>query len=337
MLEDARFVLRTMQAALQSSARQHHVPSLALLPTFSLATFETRRWLSQHFPEAAAELPTEGAHLVETVRNASKWVDAARGKPDVALGRFGDVVSRHAAEFLGNARFRWLQRFETDLGVYRCGGVDVLSTHAIGLLLGQWAEPSGGAGVNGNAVREAAANMSLQASALADGHALAQESFVDTLAPFTMHDVRSAGYYGTVSEDGRSTLGGYVHLLHCSLAWASMMHASSEDERGAAFKFRFLALYHAASSLSSLNVAIPSGCQRLLFNDPARTLRNELVHYNPHHATPLSAMQPDQPRVGLVQHAFQRSFAEIEADVADSITELRSALSEKLAAGGKTR
>lgn len=320
-MEDARFILRSMHASIRYGETQSHVPALALLPTFGLATHESRRWLAQHHPDAAAALPEQGRVLIETIRNTSKWVDGVRGKPDIALDRFRSVVGHHRTLFYGKARYKWAQRWETDLGVFRCGGVDVLNTHTVGLLMGDWLDPRDPS-ESGPAIRDASSSMSAQASALVGDDPIADGSFIDALPPITLHDFRSERYYSDMPVPTAEGSGGYTHLIRNSLAWLRLMRASNDDERGAVFKFRFVGLYHAASALQSFRIPVPSEVELFLEVPTARALRNALVHYSPHHDSPRGALDPERPRAALVEHAYNSSFDDIEASLERLIVEL---------------
>lgn len=291
------------------------VPSMALLPTFSLITYETRRALEQHLPEAANQLPREQIERVKAIRNAAKWFDASKDGAQEALRRFQDMTDSHAAEFLGNTPYLWARPLESDLGIYSLGGVDILNTHILGVLLG----PEALTGI-GPSLKDMSATMSNQAARLSvdigdDG------SFIDTLGLISDRDVRSWEYYASAKQGDLATAG-YLHAVWSTLAFLRLVRPTVADDEGSAFKVQYIGLYHAAKTLARLDKTLIEQPHGLTDGDSARRLRNALVHYIPHDDTPESALVPNRPRQALVEYAFAREFKTVAWDVSQAIESL---------------
>ncbi|MBD8515318.1 hypothetical protein [Plantibacter sp. CFBP 8804] len=293
---------------------------MALIPSFGIITHETRKWLSQHARDVAAELPADELDLVRTVRNASKWFDASKSGQDGAIGRFSDLTYTHADTFLGNTPHAWARRFEADLGLYLHGNTVVLNTHLVGVMLGTDALEKG------PVVRRMAATMTGQAASLTNELAAAP-SFLDNMRPFRSRDVRSTQYYGksglNLSESG------YLHLVWNTLGFLTFLTPSVEDDEGTIFKLQHVALFHATKTVRRLlpDCAPPND---LVDGDPARRLRNDLVHYTPHHGYPPAAIDPQRPRQTLVELAYSLPFAEVADKARVELSVLHDRLGERL-------
>lgn len=323
ILEDSRFVVRLARSMTRGGKDLSGVASMALLPALCLTTFETKRWLTAHHPDLAAKLPTAEASRIEGVRNAAKWFDENKGNVEAGLASFRSMSHDHASEFLGNTPHNWARRFETDLGLYRHGGVDILNTHQLGLLLG----PSALLRI-GPALRDLGETISTQAASLV-GVGDEAPTFLDSLGRITRRDVKSWKYYAT--EAISLERAGYQHVLACTLAFLTLTQASQPSDEGPVFKMQFLGLYQVSHSLRQLGgpiaakglAAVPSD---LVFGDPARQLRNDLTHYTPHSNTKAIAIQLDRPRQALTEAGLEQDFPVVAARVNQAIVDLHEVL-----------
>ncbi|PKQ35394.1 MAG: hypothetical protein CVT61_06220 [Actinobacteria bacterium HGW-Actinobacteria-11] len=321
ILEDAGFIVRTALAMQRQPTDQTSLTAMALIPAFGLITYESRKWLTTHHPDIAESLPDTQLELIESIRNASKWFDASKDGQIVSIERFRNLTDAHKARFMGNTPFKWARRWETDLGLYTHRGVDVLDTHLVGTVLGEDALD------NGAALRAMSATMSGQAGALyASREAL--PSFLDELEPFGRRDVRSDSYYAAsgIADIAES---GYLHILRTTLAFTELLRPAAALDVGTVFKLQFVTLYHASRTVRRLDASI-APASSLTDGDGPRQLRNDLVHYSPHHSYPRSALDSNRPRQALVEHVFGDSFPEMAARVSSAVSELHARLRSHL-------
>lgn len=323
MQEDARFIVRTVHAFSQLDPDQRSMMSMALLPSFSLITYESRKWLHQHMPTITQQLPDGEVDRVESIRHAAKWLGANKTGVEAGLGTFRSMRALHEARFLGNTHFRWTRPLESDLGLYRHRGVDVLNTHLLGLILGDLPTDE-----LGRLLRTASETMVRQARLLAHG-GVPGPSFLDGVGRISHRDVRSAKYY---SKAGRADLSiaGYLHVLWCSLGFLRLLKIADADDEGPIFKLQFVGLFHVAQSLKFLEPALVEDVGELANGDIARRLRNDLVHYMPHDKTPLEALDPLIPRHGLVEHAYGRDACDVSQQLMRDIESLHGKLGRTL-------
>lgn len=321
--EDARFVVRTARAHPRLDAEQGSLLSMALLPSFALITYESRRWLQQHIPKVAHHLPDGAVDRVTTIRHAAKWLGASKKGVDAGLDTFRRMRLAHEERFLGNTPYRWARSLETDLGLYRHRGVDVLNTHLLGLVLGDQPPKE-----LGPLMRTAAETMVRQATLLNREH-VDGPSFLDRVGPVSARDVRSEKYY---RQSGREDLAvaGYLHVLWCSLAFLRLLKAVDPDDEGSVFKLQFAGLYHVSQSLNLLEPGLTKGVGELADGDVARRLRNDLVHYTPHDTTPAEALDPQRPRQALIEHAYGRAATDVAEQLAKVIDGLHGSLGKSL-------
>ncbi|MBT2495696.1 hypothetical protein J7E45_08755 [Microbacterium sp. ISL-59] len=294
---------------------------MAMLPAFGLITYETRKWLTQHRPDLAQTLPNAELELVESIRNASKWFDASKDGQDVLIERFRALTVDHKAQFMGNTPFLWARKWETDLGLYTHRGVDVLDTHLIGTILGADAWEKGAV------VRDMSATVSGQAAALTSERE-DLPSFMDALQPFGRRDVRSDDYYSVAGMDDIAE-SGYLHLLRTALAFLELLTPASPRDEGVLFKLQFVGLYHATRAIRRLDASVAPP-NLLTDGDGPRQLRNDLVHYSPNHAYPISALDGARPRQALAEHAFNESFSSVAGQVRSSVATLHTQLRVRL-------
>lgn len=233
---------------------------------------------------------------VETIRHAAKWLGANKAGVDAGLSTFRGMRALHEARFLGNTPFRWARSLESDLGLYRHCGVDVLNTHLLGLILGDLPTEE-----LGRLLRMASETMARQARLLGHG-AVPGPSFLDGMGRISHRDVRSAKYYSKAGRTDPSTAG-YLHVLWCSLGFLRLLKIADPDDEGPIFKLQFAGFFHVVQSLKLLEPALTEDVGELAEGNIARRLRNDLVHYMPHDKTPIEALDPLMPRRGLVQHA----------------------------------
>lgn len=321
ILEDARFVVRTAYAIIRSPKQQQAVVSMALLPSFGVVTHESRKWLIQHLPDVANQLPDEELELVADIRNASKWFDASREGQSGAIRRFEELVAAHADEFLDNTPYAWARNLESDLGLYLHGNDVALNTHLIGTMLGKDALE------RGPVVRQMATTMTRQAFKLSGENVAPAPSFVDELRPLMNRNVRSTRYYGKTGLNLAES--GYLHLIWSTLAFLNLMSPAVTDDDASVFKLQYIGLFHATKTVRRLLPDLaPSS--NLTDGDAARQLRNDLIHYTPHHTYPSAALDPQRPRQALVEHAYTDSFPQVAAQTAAEVTELHERLRGRL-------
>ena len=321
--EDALFIVRTAHASQRLGVEQRAVMSMMLLPSFALITHESRQWLQHHAPDIARQLPPGEIDRVGTIRHAAKWLGASKQGVAAGLDTFRQMQRNHAQQFLGNTPYRWARALESDLGLYRHDGVDVLNTHLLGLVLGiQPLEELG------PLIRTATETIVGQANLLtsdgADG-----PSFLDGIGAISDRDVRSDTYYRTSHRDDLA-VAGYLHVLWCSLAWLRLLQVVDPDDAGTVFKLKFAGLFHVTQSLKLLEPDLIAGIGELGDGDVARRLRNELVHYTPHTQTPLEALQLWRPKQGLVEHAYGQEMSAVAEQLATTIDRLHAKLGASL-------
>jgi hypothetical protein len=321
--EDARFIVRTALAFPQLDAEQRQVMAMALLPSFSLISYESRKWLQQHIPTIAQQLPSGENERVATIRHAGKWLGASKAGVDEGLATFRRMRAAHEKRFLGNTPFLWARALESDLGLYRHRGVVVLNTHLVGLVLGELPSDE-----LGPLLRIATESMVRQARLL-DHEYVGGPSFLGGLGPFSHRDVRSNRYYGRSGHEDLA-VAGYLHVLWSNLAFLRLLEVVDPDDEGPVFKLQFAGLFHAVQSLNMLEPALVAGVGELAEGDVARRLRNDLVHYTPHDRTPIEALGPLQPRRKIVEHAYGRHLPEVAHQLREAIDVLHARLGESL-------
>lgn len=328
--EDARFVVRTARALPKLDADQSSVASMAMLPSFALITYESRRWLEQHIPSAAQILPSESVERVTSIRHAAKWLTASKAGIDAGLESFRRMRIAHKERFTGNTPFLWARPLESDLGLYRHQGVDVLNTHLVGLVLG--GQTPDGLGPEMQSVSETIARQAV----LLNREHVDGPSFLERMSAVTFRDVRSDRYF---RNSGRSDLevAGYLHVLWCSLAFLRLLEVVDPDDAGPVFKLQFAGLYHVAQSLKLLDPDLATGLGEVAEGDTARRLRNDLVHYAPHDKTPAFALDPSRPRLALIEHAYGRDASGVAEEVRAAIEQLHGRLGETLGRAGSLR
>lgn len=320
ILEDAGFVVRTVRALQRCPPSQSPIASMALVPALGIITHETRKWLTQHAPNIAAELPTDELDLLLDIRNASKWFDASKEGQDGAIQRFNELTAAHADTFLGNTPYAWARRFESDLGLYLHSGTVVLNTHLVGVMLGKNALETG------PVLRRMAATMAGQAASLTTEVPTAA-SFVDGLKPLRNRDVRSTKYY---RQSGLALPeSGYLHLVWNSLGFLTFMVPAVADDEATVFKLQYIALFHATKTVRRLLPDLVP-VHDLTDGDPARQLRNDLIHYTPHHGYPAAALDARRPRQALVEHTYSLTFAEVAARTSAELSALHTRLGKRL-------
>lgn len=321
--EDARFIMRTANASQRSSAEQRPVMSLMLLPSFALITHESRQWLQHHDPDVAQRFPSGEIDRVGTIRHAAKWLGVSKQGVTAGLDTFRQMRRNHAEQFLGNTPYLWARALESDLGLYRHDGVDVLNTHQLGLVLG--IQPLDELGP---LIRTATETMVRQAnlltSRIVDG-----PSFLDRIGVISDCDVISDQYYRTSHREDLA-VAGYLHVLWCSLAWLRLLQVADPDDAGTVFKLRFAGLFHVTQSLKLLEPDLIADIGEFGDGNVARRLRNELVHYTPHDQTPPEALQPQRPKQGLVEHAYGQEMGVVAEQLAMTIDRLHAKLGASL-------
>lgn len=321
--EDARFIVRVARAMKKLDAEQIYVIAMALLPSFALISYESRRWLEQHLSTVADVLPSKEMELVAAIRHAGKWLGADKGSVDARLESYRRVRAAHIDRFMGNTPYRWARKWETDLGLYRLHGVDVLNTHLLGVVLGDKPPEQ-----LGPLLRHASETMSRQANILSQEQG-AGPSFLDKVGPVSLRDVRSDRYF---RDSGRTDLdvAGYLHILWCSLAFLRVLNVADPDDEGTVFKLQFVGLFHVTQSLKMLDPELAAGVGELAEGDIARRLRNDLVHYTPHDKTPASALDPSCPRRALIEHAYRRDALQVAEQLRTTIEGLHARMGKAL-------
>jgi hypothetical protein len=294
--------------------------AMGLLPSFALITYESRRWLGQHIPSASKLLPAGDVARVAALRHAAKWINGSKGGLAAGLDIFRQMRTQHEEEFLGNTPYVWARPLESNLGLYRLGGVDVLNTHLLGLALG--GEPPAALGPLLERVSE---TMVRQARLINNADVLGP-SFLDDIGPVAKIDVRSDQYYRESGGDDLAVVG-YLHVLWCSLAFLQVLQVVDPEDEGPIFKLKFAGFMHVVQSLEKLEPQLLVGMDAIAVGHQARRLRNDLVHYTPHDATPAAVMDPFRPRRGIVQHAYGMGITEVSRRLSDAIDRLHSKLS----------
>ena len=307
IVDDSRFDLRVMLDS-QRRGRVGVVPMMAVMPLLALTLHEIRRWMRVNEPSVV--LPTEDAGMVESLRNSTKWFDADRSDVEASLIAFDEIVDSQKSRFLGNARFKWAQRFEGDVGIFKYSGTPYLTTHGVAYAIEK--DPTVTFEDLGPRMRALGGALSSSAVLLLGGAELADKSsFIGSLEELKLgeRNPRSEKFYGKAL--GLSLpMSGYLHAVWTQLAFSRMLSFTPLDEdKPTALKYRIVILGHALTALSRLEKDGDPVARRLLADRPAfatgdgyRQLRNVLVHFTPH-----SAMSPDEldlnlPLFGLLQH-----------------------------------
>lgn len=314
---------RTARAFPRLSPQQASPISMALLPSFALITYESKKWLQQHAPSLAQQFPAGELDRVTAIRHASKWLGANKKGVDVGLESFRRMRIEHEQRFLRNTPFLWARPLETDLGLYRHRGMEILNTHLLGLILGD--QPSDQVGP---LLKIATETMVRQATLLSGAH-VAGPSFLDGLGTISDRDVRSDKYYSKARRADIS-VAGYLNVLWCSLAFLRLLKVADPDDEGPVFKLQFAGLFHVVQSLRLLEPELAEGVGDLADGDVARRLRNDLVHYTPHDRTPPEALSAEKPRRRLIEHAYARESGDVAVQLVTAIDDLHARLSKSL-------
>jgi len=341
--EDARWVAD----AVLSSSQTHQIGILPILLIGHSAriVYEGSELMRSPTPGVAQpllarRLPTQHAAVIENARHATKLFDDSARPYQVLLGEMDAHLQRARSEFLGNARFKWALRFESDLGIYLRKGRVLAITPTVAYRLGE--PPT----TSTDALARSAGTVSIaQGQALAVLAEAAGQPFTATpTLPFTgigylsARDRRSSKYLPTRYEPIYPESLKLV-LLHVEgdLNTTSLIlpeTATAHDD--AVFRARVLTTYHAVSALSHADTAHPQAqsphinALRALLTSPekqrlysrhGRQVRNRCMHYEMKGDLDTAALDPAKPMNGIVEALPDgRPFADYREDI-DAVLE----------------
>lgn len=272
------------------------------------------------------------------MRNTTKWFNATKKDIGRTLEAFESLVIANRRRFTGNARFKWAQRFETDLGVHTYRGNPYLTTHGVAYAI--TADPSQGLEamtVPMNRVGESIGQLAVGLLQVNDLPSRA--SFLSQLTSTELgdRDLRSERYYAQSSVFDMRT-SAYFHAMWAQLEFSSMLaSAPLAEDRPTALKYQIIILDHAVRALERLRGSVAHRSFRSLFDwpdilssDNYRMLRNSLVHFTPHHTTLEKAIDMEAPLFGLLEHNLGMDYDETRSLVASSTCQLHAEMSKAL-------
>lgn len=140
LAEDARWIADAILSA--SRSRQRGILPLLLIGHSARIVYEGSKLIRSATPgvgrpSLARRLPSEHAAVIEKARHATKLFDDSARPYQVLLGEMDEYLRRARSEFLGNARFKWALRFETDLGTFRREGRVLAITPTVAYRMGE--------------------------------------------------------------------------------------------------------------------------------------------------------------------------------------------------------
>lgn len=338
LAEDARWIADAILSA--SRSRQRGILPLLLIGHSARIVYEGSKLIRSATPgvgrpSLARRLPSEHAAVIEKARHATKLFDDSARPYQVLLGEMDEYLRRARSEFLGNARFKWALRFETDLGTFRREGRVLAITPTVAYRMGELPTTSTAA-----LARNAKSVSVAQGQALAIlAEAAGQPFTAAATLPYTGigylsgRDRRSSKYLPTRYEPTYPESLKLV-LLHVEgdLNTADLIlpeTVAGHDD--AAFRARVITTYHAVSALAQADAAnsqahspkvdrlralLASPQKRRLYSPHGRQVRNRCMHYEIKGALATASLDPAKPMNGIVETLPNgRPFTDFREDI----------------------
>lgn len=302
--EDATFVGRYL-SALRRSENRSFAPQLSFCMGSYLALFiyEGLRKLRSIDDTLAQELSSGAEQMIARSRHSLKFFEDTKRGLDGVRSAFGDeIIPAHRDYFVGLLRFKWLEPFAKDIGIYRYHDRVISTTHSATFALGLEARAisQDDAGAQVRQFSEEYGQYFGRLGARIDTH---PTSFPDTLDPSAfsqkVEDLRSAKFYpDTFNGDSTPDLNAALVLLLGHLNFITDVVApegSEAPQSYTTFKIRFLTIYQVVRSLSILrdvqaetlrpdsraviDTILQHPASISILRDDVRPLRNTLMHY----------------------------------------------------------
>jgi hypothetical protein len=319
--EDAVWAVDSVRALSVLSGRDPSLAAFCIYPHLARIVHEAVRYLARVYPELAAHLTLEYRVQIEAARHSVKlFDDNQRGFDGVTEWFESENANAQRDAFIGNARWRWLRRFETDMGQYYLDDSLVMTNHVatyhIALPLAALADK----GLQRDFSSGASFNLGQVLGTLADGLGGQDRSStlsISSLGNLRTRDVRTEHYLRRRFDPAFS---GGVKLaltaMQCSLNSITKVLALTElGHEAAMFRVRLVTLSHVLSALDEvrtrfghvvnrestahLDALLGGPVAQMVRARPCRALRNVSVHYGVDPSW--SGLDPRLPMCGLVE------------------------------------
>lgn len=332
---------------------------LALLPYLSLYVHEGYSFIADRSPEAAEFLRREHTETIRQSRNRIKILDSRRSSLDDFIRHFRLITQYHHQFFIQKHKgaLGWFKRLiQTDLGLFLYDGRLVGTTHIAQLNLGE--NPSEDALIVGlsqedvpNRVRSIGFDLGEFLGAMVSVLPIltirtpGARYRVDDEA-LTNKDVKAEQFYqcafpGIAMPEVSAVL--TLVVVHLNFA-KELMRRLVTVYSPALFKFKFLSLFHATSSLQTLQdycYSIKAHSEtskhkfRDILSDPfvrkvrrTTTLRNALVHYDPGELSRLLTREATNFETIILAHFNGREMHQIDEAVDEQIDRISEIFGE---------
>jgi len=284
----------------------------------ALVVHEAVAYQKRHDLSAGLAVGLHGPAIAQS-RHSVKLFDDTRRGLDGVEEHIDLLMAAHSKEFLGNARFGFARRWETDLGVFTYDGDVIATTHYAHFNFGveperplneEFGNYLGDIGYQyGNAVRM-----------LAAGEPFGSGSFVGVLdlrriseGDYRSHDYYSERFDREMSDGVTAALVGFQATLNVVDRLLGL--DASAASAGPLTKFRTVTLYHVLSGLCILRASGRTHDKRsgeyldhLLSEERAawleapstKTVRNTLVHYGTNGLVQ-ARLDPERPMAGVIE------------------------------------
>lgn len=321
------------------------VAILALMPFVSAFTYESSEYIKRKDPAMVRALEPH-RELLRASRLRLKLLDDSRKSFDEVLDNASELAAISSDWMMEDHRglFGPLKRLiQPDLGVFFVQDEVFCTTHVAFLNLGLSKESLAASSLSlenlGPYLRGTSEDfgqyLALLLHKLNIGMEVSEDAQEAPLPPAGFRDLKSKRLYGKIARRAAPDRVPVCLLLTAILSQVNTAHLLVPSIAGkndvAAFKIRFVSLFHAASSLQKLinqdqdgSFLHPDAAQQIgaaLNADPVRNilelrfLRNNLVHYDVHKRT-ASQLFADLPLFGLVEALAQgKSLAAVASDV----------------------
>lgn len=321
------------------------VAILALMPFVSAFTYESSEYIKRKDPAAVRALEPH-RELLRASRLRLKLLDDNRKSFDEVLDNASELAAVSSGWMMEDHRgvLGPLKRLiQPDLGVFFAQDEVFCTTHVAFLNLGLSKEALAASSLSldslGPYLRDTSEDfgryLALLLHKLDIGMDVPANAQGVPLPPVGFRDLKSKRLYGKIARRAAPNRIPVCLLLTAILSQVNTARLLVPSIAGrnevAAFKVRFVSLFHAASSLQKLidqdqdgSFLHPDAAQQIeavLDGNPVRNilelrfLRNNLIHYDVHKRT-ASQLSADLPLFGLVEALTQgKSLAAVASDV----------------------
>lgn len=325
------------------------VSILALMPFISAFTFESSEYIRRKDPKVVRALDPH-RELLRSSRLRLKLLDDNQKSFDEVLESASELATVNSGWMMGDHRglLGPLKRLiQPDLGVFFAQGEVFCTTHIALLNLGLSKESLAASSLSlenlGPYLRDTSEDYGRYLALLLDKlgvDARASDSACEApLSPLGFRDFKSSRFYGAIARRAVPHRVPVCLLLTAILSQINTARLLVPGIAGrnevAAFKVRFVSLFHAASSLQKLidqdqsrSFLYPEAAQQIraaLDTEDIRRvlefrfLRNNLVHYDVHKHT-VPRLSPDLPMFGLVEALTRgKPLATVTSDVTSGL------------------